>query len=149
MEGPASVASSITPYGKGQIAAIYLDIANAFLYRSTPVVREFLNALIKEMDPGLMTEVKGSHWVDVTLNRMGDSTILNLVNSAGPHDNDKVLVFDEIPALGPIQISIRYPAKPKRVMVQPENKVLDYTYEKGVIQCTLPLLKIHEMVVIE
>jgi hypothetical protein len=149
MEGPSSIAATITPYGKGQIAAVYLNIGNAYLYRSTPVVREFLDALIQEMQPGLMTEVKGSHWVDVTLNKLGNNTILNLVNAAGPHDNDKVLVFDDIPALGPLQISIRYPAKPKRVMLQPENKALNFTYEKGMIRCILPSLEIHEMVVIE
>ncbi len=149
IDGPASVAASITPYGKGLIAALYMDIGNAYLYRSTPVVRDFLDALVQEMKPGLMTEVKGSHWVDVTLNKLGNSTILNLVNAAGPHDNDKVLVFDEIPALGPLQISIRYPEKPKSVVLQPENRALNYTYEKGVIQCTLPTLEIQEMVVVE
>jgi hypothetical protein len=149
MEEPSSIAATITPYGKGQIAAMYMNIGNAYLYRSTPVVREFLNALVQEMQPVLMTDVKGSHLVDVTLNKLGNATILNLVNAAGPHDNDKILVFDEIPALGPLQISIRYPAKPKRVMLQPENRVLKFTYEKGMVQCTLPSLEIHEMVVIE
>jgi hypothetical protein len=149
MEGPSCIAATITPYGKGQIAALYMNIGNAYLYRSTPVVREFLDALVREMQPGLMTEVKGSHLVDVTLNKLRNATILNLVNAAGPHENDKVLVFDEIPALGPLQISIRYPAKPKRVMLQPENRALNFTYEKGMVRCSLHSLEIHEMVVIE
>jgi len=149
MEGSSSVAATITPYGKGQIAAVYLNVGNAYLYRSTPVVREFLDALVQEMQPGLMTEVKGSHLVDVTLNKLGDAIILNLINAGGPHDNDKVLVFDEIPPVGPLQIAIRYPSRPKSVMLQPENKALNYIYEKGMIKCTLPSLEIHEMVVIE
>jgi hypothetical protein len=149
MEGPSSVAATITPYGKGQIAALYLNIANACLYRSTPVLREFLDALVQEMQPGLLTEVKGSHLVDVTLNKLGNAVILNLVNAAGPHDNDKVLVYDEIPALGPLQISIRFPSMPKRVMLQPENRALDFTYKNGLVRCSLPALEIHEMVVVE
>ena len=83
MEGPSSIAATITPYGKGQIAALYMNIGNAYLYRSTPVVRDFLDALVREMQPGLATEVKGSHLVDVTLNKLGNATILNLVNAAG------------------------------------------------------------------
>jgi hypothetical protein len=149
MEEPSSIAASITPYGKGEIGAVYLNLANACLYRTTPVLRDFLDSLVREMQPALISEVKGSHLVDVTLNQLGDATILNLLNAGGPHDNDKVLVFDEIPPLGPLQIRIRYPVKPKRVMLQPENKALYYTYEKGVIQCTLPSLEIHEMVVVE
>ena len=56
----------------------------------------------------------------------------------GPHDNDKVLVFDEIPALGPLEISIRYPAKPKEVMLQPENTALNFTYEKEWFDAAFP-----------
>jgi hypothetical protein len=149
MEGPSCIAATITPYGKGQIAALYMNIGSAYLYRSTPVVREFLDALIRELQPDLMTEVKGSHLVDVTLNKLGNATILNLVNAAGPHDNDKVLVYDEIPALGPIQIGIRIAEKPKRVMLQPENRALPFTYKNGIIQCSIPSLEIHDMVVIE
>jgi hypothetical protein len=149
LDGTSSVAATITPYGKGLIAAMYMNIGNAYLYRSTPTVRDFLDSLVQEIQPGLLTEVKGSHWVDVTLNKLGNSTILNLVNAAGPHDNDKVLVFDEIPVLGPLRISIRYPAKPKSVMLQPENRALNYTYENGMIQCTVTSLEIQEMVVVE
>jgi hypothetical protein len=115
MDGPSFIPASITPFGKGQIAAVYLNIGNGYLNRSTPVMRDFLDALIKEMKPSLMTDVSGSHLIDVTLNRLNNALIINLVNSGGPHDNDKIMVFDEIPALGPIQISLRYPAKPNRV----------------------------------
>jgi hypothetical protein len=59
------------------------------------------------------------------------------------------MVHDEIPVLGPLKISLRYSGKPKRVTLQPENVTLSYTYENGIINCILPKLEIHEMVVIE
>jgi hypothetical protein len=149
MEGPSTIAATITPYGKGQIAAMYLNIGNAYLNRTTPVMRDFTDALIREMQPGFITEVKGSHSVDVTLNHLKNATVLHLVNAAGSHDNDKVLVSDEIPVLGPLQISIQYPAKPKKVVLQPENKALSFTYDMGIIHCIVPALEIHEMVVVE
>jgi hypothetical protein len=68
---------------------------------------------------------------------------------SGPHDNDKVMIHDEIPSLGPMQIIIRFPSKPKSVVLQPEDTALPYTYENGRMMCTLPKLKIHEMIVIE
>jgi hypothetical protein len=42
MEGPSSVAATITPYGKGQIAAIYMNIGSG--YDPTPVIRDFVDA---------------------------------------------------------------------------------------------------------
>jgi hypothetical protein len=149
MEGPSFIASTITPYGKGKIAALYLNIGNAYLNRSTTVMREYLNALVQQMLPEFTVEIKGSHLIDVTLNKLGKATIVNLVNAGGPHDNDKVLVFDEIPPLGPIEVSIRYPFKPKQLKLQPENKDLTFTYSNGTIQCSIPRLEIHEMIVVE
>lgn len=149
MESPSRIAATITPYGKGQIAALYLNIGRAYLNRSTPVVREFVDSLIEEMKPGFMTEVTGSHLVDVTLNKLGNSLVLNLINAGGPHDNDKVLVFDEITPLGPVGIRIQSPERPRGVTLQPENKPLSFTYENGIIRCSIPVLEIHEMIVVE
>lgn len=149
MEGPSSIAATITPYGKGQIAALYLNIGKGYMYRYTPVFRDFIDALIREMKPELMVEVTGSHLIDVTLNRLNNALIINLVNAGGPHDNMNVMVFDEIPVLGPLQINIRYPSKPDRVTLHPENRAMAFNYENGVIRCTLPRLEIHEMIVVE
>jgi hypothetical protein len=149
MEKPSNIAATITPYGKGIIAAIYLNIGAAYLNRTTPVVRDFVDGLMSEMNPDFVSKVEGSHLVDVTLNKLKDKTILHLVNASGPHDNEKVMVHDEIPVLGPLKISLRYSGKPKRVTLQPENVTLSYTYENGIINCILPKLEIHEMVVIE
>ncbi len=148
-EGPSSVAATITPYGKGQIAAIYMNIGSGYLNGSTPVIRDFVDALIQELQAGLAVEVSGSHLVDVTLNKLNKALIVNLVNAGGPHDNSKVMVFDEIPVLGPLQVSIRYPLKPEKVTLQPENRSLSFSCGNGMIHCTIPELEIHEMIIVE
>jgi len=94
MEGPSEIAATITPFGKGEIAAIHLEMGKASQIRFAPVHRDFLAALVKEIFPNPMVTVKGSHYVDVTLNKKGGALILNLVNAAGPHDNEKVMAFD-------------------------------------------------------
>lgn len=148
-DGESGIAATITSYGKGQIAAMYLNIGKGYLNRTAPVMRNFVDGLIREMNPAFLVEVQGSHLIDVTLNKLDSALIVNLVNAGGPHDNDRVMVHDEIPALGPLQITIRYPAAPWRVMLQPENTTLPYTYEGGKITCTLPKLEIHEMIIVE
>ena len=112
-------------------------------------MRDFLAALVREIFPNPAVTVTGSHYVDVTLNRKKEMLIVNLVNAAGPHDNEKVMVHDEIPPLGPLKIGIRVDKKPSSVTLQPENKELPFTYRDGLVQCSLPKLKIHEIIVIE
>ena len=149
MDGPSEIAATITPYGKGEIAATHLEMGKASQIRFAPVHRDFLAALVKEIFPNPVVTVAGSHSVDVTLNRKGGALILNLVNAAGPHENEKVMAFDEIPPLGPLQIAINVSQKPGKVMLQPENIPVNYTFRDGVINLSLPVLKIHELIVIE
>ncbi|MEI6276005.1 MAG: alpha-amylase family protein [Prolixibacteraceae bacterium] len=149
MDGPSEIAATITPYGKGAIAATQLEIGKAYANRTAPVLRDFLAGLVREVFPDPAVTVTGSHSVDVTLNRKNEMLIVNLVNAAGPHDNEKVMVHDEIPPLGPLHISISSPIKPQKVMLQPENEKLPFTYRDGIVQCTVAKLKIQEMIVIE
>ena len=149
MEGPSEIAATITKYGKGEIAATHLEMGKASAIRSAPVMRDFLAALVREIFPLPLVTVSGSHQVDVTLNRKGESLIVNLVNVSGSHDNDKVLAFDEVPMVGPLQIRMRLSVQPKKVMLQPENIPLKFGYQDGTMSCDLPILKIHEMVVVD
>ncbi len=149
MDGPSEIAATITPYGKGMLAATHLELGKAYTNRSAPVMRDFLASLVKEIFPEPAVSVTGSHYVDVTLNRKGGMKIVNLINASGPHDNEKVMVHDEITPLGPLKIKIRNESKPAKVTLQPENKILPFTYDKGFIYCTLPELGIHEMIVLE
>jgi hypothetical protein len=148
-EGPSEPAATITKYGKGEIGALYLNTGEIYSGRSVTVLRDYLNFLVKELFPNPVAEVSGSHYVDVTLNKIGGKLVVNLVNAAGLHDNDNVLVYDEIPVLGPLKISVQYPARPRKVMLQPENKTLEYSYEQGKIHCKVDKLVIHDMIVIE
>ncbi|MCK9411191.1 MAG: hypothetical protein M0Q53_02745 [Prolixibacteraceae bacterium] len=147
--GSSETAATITKYVKGEIAATYLELGKASAIRSAPVLRDFLASLVKEIFPNPMVTVTGSHNVDVTLNRKAGALIVNLVNTAGPHDSEKSLAFDEIPPVGPLEITLRLSEKPKKVILQPSNSPLSYSYRDGKVRCSLPLLKIHEMVVIE
>jgi len=149
MEGPSEIAATITPYGKGEIAATHLELGRASAIRFAAVHRDFLAALVRELFPDPRVTVKGSHSVDVTLNRKGNELIVNLVNVTGPHDNDRVMAFDEITPIGPLKIELQLDRRPERVMLQPDNKSLEYSYDAGKLSCSLSELKIHSMIVVE
>ena len=147
--GDYEIAATIAQYGKGKIAGTYLNLGERYFNASTSVSRDFLNALVRELFPEPMVEVKGSHYVDVTLLKKNGALIVNLINTIGPHGNDKVNVFDEIPPIGPLSISIRHQTRPQKVTLEPGGKELAYQYSKAKIQLTLPELEFHDMIVVE
>ena len=149
VKGPSTPAASIAPYGRGKLAAVYVNLGERCCKAVTSTAGKFLNGLVRELFPDPLVEVTGSPFVDVTLNRLDDRLMINLVNTAGPHGDDNVYVYDEIPPLGPLTVTIRSNKRPKRVTLEPQHLSLDYKYSKGKIKFTLPRLEIHAVIVVE
>jgi hypothetical protein len=145
---PSLPAASITAYGKGEIAAVYLNLGENYVLNKSPLERDFINQLANTLFKKRMVKVEGSHLVHLAANKLKDVTIVHLINTGGPHTDKNVYAYDEVPAIGPLTITINRP-KPSRVILQPDNKPLPYTYKDGNILVTLPVLDIHRMIVIE
>ncbi len=149
--GTYETAATIRQYGKGKIAAAYLDLGERYCNAATTVSRDFLNALVRELFPEPVVEVAGSHLVDVTVNRINGKLAVNLVNTAGPHANEKIRGFDQIPPAGPLKITIRcnMKAKPRKITLEPAGKKIPFKYLDGKVELTLPELLIHDIIVVE
>jgi hypothetical protein len=148
-DGPGAPAASVTPYGKGQIAAIYFNLGSRYHDAATPASRKFLTALVRRLFPEPIVEVKGSQYVDVTVNRIGGKLAVNLVNTAGQHNSRSVAVFDEIPPIGPLEITLRLPDRPERITLQPDGRDMPFDYYAGQARLVLPRLEIHSILVVE
>jgi hypothetical protein len=149
LDSPASPTASIATHGKGRIAAIYFNFGDRYAQSSTATARRFLGALVRRLFADPIVEVTGSQFVDVTVNRIGGKLAVNLVNTAGPHDVPTVAVFDEIPPVGPLNVTIRTSRKPSSVMLQPAGTKLDFDFTDGCVRLVLPQLAIHDIVVVE
>jgi len=145
VDGPAEVAASITRLGKGSIAATYLCLGERYATSATTVSRDFLAALVRELFPAPLVEVKGSHHVDVTATRLGDRLLVNLVNTAGPHANAKVNVHDDIPSVGPLTLSIRCPP-PESVLLEPGGRSVAHEFRDDRLHVTVPRVEIHDII---
>ena len=149
ISGEFDTAASVAAYGKGKIAAVYLNLGERYYNASTTVERDFLESLVRELFPEPAVTVRGSHDVDVTLNRKDGKLALNLVNTSGPNSNGKVYTFDQIPPAGPLAVTIKAAQKPLKVTVQPGGKAIPFTYANGKISLTYPKLEIHDIIVVE
>jgi hypothetical protein len=143
----SSPAATIAPLGKGRIAAVWFDFGRGYLAGRSPVARQFLAGLVRELFPTPMVEVTGSNDVDVTVNRTSGKLAVNLVNTAGPHQEAGIL--DSIPPVGPLQIAIRRAERPAKVALEPGTRPLDFDYRDGQVRLTLPKLEIHDIITVE
>ena len=73
--------------------------------------------------------------------------MINLVNVAGPHEGNAV--YEDIPAVGPLQVTIRVEKAPQTVMHEPLHQPMSFNYKDGKIFLTVPKLSIHDILVVE
>jgi hypothetical protein len=111
-----------------------------------------LRSVVDRLFPDPLVSVSGSHSVDVTLMRKdtadGELTLVNLVNTAGPHGDPSVYVYDEVPPIGPLNISLKHPHVPQSVTLEPGGTELDFVYQDGAVVTTVASLDIHRILAV-
>jgi hypothetical protein len=139
-------AATITEVGKGKIAAVHFVFGQRYVTAPSESSRQFLNDLVRELFPKPLVEVKGSHDVDVVVNRQGGRLAVNLVNTAGPHQREPIL--DSIEPVGPLDVTIRQTDRPARIMLEPAGTALSFEHRDGEIHLVVPRVDIHEVIVV-
>lgn len=138
----ATPAASITPLGRGQIAATYFSFGGAYNKEPNEAARRFLADLVHRLYPAPIAEVTGSNSVDVSVARNHGKLLVNLVNTAGPHRTQGIL--ETIPPVGPLDVKIRLAAKPARITLEPGARSVPFTYAQGIAHLTVPTVAIHD-----
>ena len=144
-----SPAATITPLGRGRLAIVWVNLGERYLNGRTLEARGFLASLASRLFPEPIVRVTGSRAVDVTVMRLGGRLHVHLVNTAGPHEDADVYAFDEIPPVGPLEIALRLPAAPSRIVRQPSGDVMPFTTREGRVVVAMPRLELHDVIVVE
>ncbi|MFB2121540.1 hypothetical protein [Parapedobacter sp. 2B3] len=142
------VAASITPLGAGKIAAVYFDLTAPYKGSRHPVYNRLINTLIQNIFPNPKLQVIGSDKIHTTLTYKDSDILVNLINADGPHVNDQVMAYDHIAPSAPLSVRLKINRKPRRVLLQPENRPLKYGYdrESGIVTVAVPAVAIHSIV---
>lgn len=138
--------TSIAALGKGRIAAIRSSFAQTFRKDAT-AARDSLAAVVRQLFPAPLVEIRESHDVDVCLARNHGKLLINLVNTAGPHATESII--DSIPSVGPLAITLRVKERPKQITLEPSRTPIAFDYTRGMAKFTVAVVPIHEVVVVE
>ncbi len=142
------IAASITPYGNGQIAAIYGPLGQIFFRCHHPFLRQFIGTVMQKLFPGPKVRIDAPAYVELALRRTAAGRMnLHLFNRANLPIPDRYNFIDAIPAIGPIKIEMSLPEKPSQVIWQPEGRSLSWSWRNGKLETTVPSLQVHGVVV--
>lgn len=139
------IASSSNKAGKGRISAIYFNAGSAYAEYKSHILRDFISRHIASMFPEPIVKVTGSHLVHVAVNRLGERTYVNLINTAGDHNGKSSIGYDEVPVLKELNIEIQTGSRPKKIILQPEGREMAVDFQKGVSRVVLSNMHIHSI----
>ena len=134
--------------GSGRIGFIPDEIAGDYeAGKGSDGIRARVNVLVNELFPEPMVEVASSPYVDVSLRTLNGKLQVHLVNTSGDHRNTPI--FDSVEPVKDIEVAIRLPEKPSRIVCQPEGKELRFKYKGGKAIFKVPSLEIYSIIEVE
>jgi hypothetical protein len=145
VKGPRLPAAVITRLGRGEIAAVTMNMGERYGAARTAGARDFLQSLVRRLMPKPVVGVTGSHSVAVSLMRKNGTWLVNLVNTGGPH-HAGCYTFDELAPVGPLNVHVRLPTAPRRVKLQPGNRRLRWRFARGRLSVAVTPVHIHDII---
>ena len=138
--------ATITRFGKGKIAAVYVNLGEAYYTYMASGYVKVMNEIIARLMPKPLATVTGSDYMHTALNQKDGKWFVNIINTAGSHFNSKVYEYDNIPPTTPLTLTLN-PGRPvKNAVLQPENKRLDFITKNGVVTVTVPPVKVSSII---
>ncbi len=138
-------AAFVNDYGSGKIISLAFDFGLAYNQNKTPVIRRFMKNLFNTLNYSPKVQISGSGFVDATLMKKDGRLMLNLINYAGTHNDTDYRTYDEIPPIGPLNIKIKSD-KVSKIILQPENKNLNFKLTDGYAEFNLEKLEIYSII---
>ena len=142
---PAAVEKA---YGKGKLIGLPFALGRTYLGAKSATLRRLTGEILSAYaDPTV--RVFGSSLVEVALTEKDGKQMVNLLNLAGVHADDKIRAFSEIPPLTDLTLVWKTEKCPTKVTLEPDGEPLKFYYADGKAHITVPKLKIHAVITME
>lgn len=126
---------------------IFTEYGEKGAYHAKRIVTDMLDELLGA-DKTLSTTLPSGGVTTLMYQEKTDSFINHLLYAVTKKRGDTEVIEDEIPIYG-TKVKVKLPSKPKRVYLAPDNTDLEFSYENGILEYTVPTFSFHAMVVSE
>lgn len=128
--------------GKGIITFIPFAAGQCYNQRTPCVLRDFIKKAV-----GLTprADIQNTRLIDVALTKDDDCFYVHLINHGGVHFSSVPRIFDEIPPVRQVEMSIESDKKPQKIILRPKNEDISFDYSDGRIKLKLDETDVYEI----
>ena len=134
------------PFGSGSITAIGFDIGSQYLSATQYNQRDLMGQITDKLYTPKVRVESVCGLLEVTALKMGDKLTVQLVNGGGAHSYDSCATDDYIPPVLDAKLSIALEEKPAKLVLQPENRELEFEYRDGRAYVEIDRIDIHSII---
>lgn len=138
--------ATVNAYGKGKIGAIYTDLSSAYYSFRSPVFNEIVKQVIAQLAPEQLISVTGDNAVHVALAKKKNELLVHLINASGDHSNKTIYAYHQLRPSASLQVEIKLPKKPAAIWLEPDHKIMNYSYKNGTLSFTVPKVEVHSII---
>jgi alpha-L-fucosidase len=138
------------PVGRGAILAVHGAVFEDYALAHDPRGRRWLAALLDDEQIDFAVHVDAPPHLELIARRRDGRLLINLVNrGAAEVISENRPIVDYLYAVQDIELSVRLPAAPSRVTLEPGEAPLDFEYVDGRAVIEVPCIDIHGVVAID
>ena len=144
-EGKLPLAATVK-LGNGTVTVCPGPFASGYAKASSTILRKLLRHMV-ESHHQPMVRLEGDHpELEIVLRRKNGQMLVHLINIAGAPVNPAFRHTGVVPRTGPIRLKIQLPAKPLRIVLEPDGIELAGEFANGEWNGVVPDLQIHSIV---
>ncbi len=136
--------------GRGRVGVVAFSMQHFYAGNKCTAIRRFVKEQLDALGYRPLVTVTGSAFAEVTVTEKAGRLYVNLVNFAGSHNVEAVRGYDEVPAIGPLTVTIAAGQPVSAMRLVPDGTQLPFTRNPdGSTTAVLPRLEIHAAIVVE
>ena len=133
-------------FGKGKIAVIGMDLGMQYGQSMQYLHRELIRSIADRLYTPIAKIEGALGLLEIVLLEKEGRLLLQLVNANGSHASERCISEDQIPPVLDITLSVKTKGKPEKILLQPENRPLEFTYENGRAYVALDRVDVHNVI---
>lgn len=133
-------------FGKGSIAVIGADLGSQYLAGMQHLHRKLIQNITAELYSPLARIESACGLLEMVCLEKENHLMLQLINANGNHANPNSVTEDMIPPVVDVKLPVKAESPPVKLLLQPENKPIEFVYQNQRIYFQLDRIDIHNIV---
>src|SRR5690606_14422237 len=119
--------------GSGVISGIYSNLGNFYHTNESGLLVSSFREILKDIFPGQTVRSLSNEKIHITLSEKNGQKLIQIVNVQHLKPFMNAEYYGALTPAKNVRLNIKSPVKPSRLVLQPENRDINFTYSYGTI----------------